>query len=282
MDNTLVRLDILASEDAAEDVVGVLAMLAEDGWEEEDLPTGETRFRVHSEDSAFAERLEGALRSLPGDVQIERSAIARQDWTSTWRQFFTPVVCGDFVVLPPWLSHCEEARGRKSIVIEPKSAFGTGHHATTALCLGAISSLLEQGRLRAGQSFLDLGTGSGVLGIGCCLSGLRGVGTDIDALAVENARENAALNHVSGLEILPGSTEAVRGRTFDLVVANILAQPLMALAADIVALRGEHGALVLSGLLEIQADGVEAAYAAQGMPPARRLVNGEWCALVWA
>ncbi len=277
----LIRLEILAAEDAAEAVSTVLTLQVDFGWEEEDLPTGETRFRVHCEEAELADQLEKALGALSGEVDVQRTTVEKQDWTSAWREFFTPVVCGNFVVLPPWLKNDPAAQGRTPIFIEPKSAFGTGHHATTALCLQVISSLLASGRVHAGQHFLDLGTGSGVLSIACCLSGLQGIGTDIDQLAVENAQENCALNAVSGLEILLGSTETVRGTTFDLVVANILAQPLMDLAQDLVALRGQGGALVLSGLLEIQADSVEAAYTALGLPAARRLVDGEWCALVW-
>ncbi len=144
-----------------------------------------------------------------------------------------------------------------------------------------LSDLLDAGRVKAGMEFLDLGTGSGILGVGCCLSGLTGVGADIDPLAVENARENRTLNGVRGFEILSGSTEAVAGRAFDLVLANILARPLRELAPDIVKLLRPGGCLVLSGLLEVQADDVEAAYTALGLPCARRIVEGDWTALVW-
>ena len=209
-------------------------------------------------------------------------ALEAQDWLSAWRQFFTPVCCGSrFVVLPPWLAESPDFPGRTPVLIEPKSAFGTGHHATTALCLGVVSDLLDQGRIASGQTFLDLGTGSGVLGIACCKSGLSGLGLDIDPLAVDNALENRELNQVSGFDAALGGIEAAVGRSFDLVLANILARPLMELAPAVAAARKPDGCLVLSGLLEIQADGVEAAYKAQGLPAARRVIEGEWCALVW-
>ena len=169
------------------------------------------------------------------------------------------------------------------ILIEPKSAFGTGHHATTALCLRVVSDLLEAGRLQQGQHFLDLGTGSGVLGIGCCKFGLTGEGLDIDPLAVDNAVENRALNAIApeNFTVAEGSIDAVTGKQFDLVLANILARPLTEMAADIVRACRPGGCLVLSGLLEIQADGVTAAYKAQGLPEPRRIIDGEWAALVW-
>ena len=192
--------------------------------------------------------------------------------------------CGkQFVVLPPWLADTPDFPGRTPILIEPKSAFGTGHHATTALCLRVVSDLLEAGRLQAGQHFLDLGTGSGVLGIGCCKSGLTGEGLDIDPLAVDNALENRVLNAVApeNFTVAEGSIGAVAGKRFDLVLANILARPLIEMAADIVRACRLGGCLVLSGLLEIQADGVAAAYRAQGLPEPRRIIDGEWAALVW-
>ncbi|MDE7064949.1 MAG: 50S ribosomal protein L11 methyltransferase [Desulfovibrionaceae bacterium] len=280
--NTLIRLDILADDGQLDPVTGVLALRVSFGWEEESLPTGETRFRVHCGNADFMQALAEELRDRIPGLRLETADVPEEDWTMAWREFFTPVACGTrFLVLPPWLRESVDMNGRTPVYIEPKSAFGTGHHATTALCLGVLSDLLDAGRVKAGMEFLDLGTGSGILGIGCCLSGLTGVGADIDPLAVENARENRTLNGVRGFEILSGSTEAVAGRAFDLVLANILARPLRELAPDIVKLLRPGGCLVLSGLLEVQADDVEAAYTALGLPCARRIVEGDWAALVW-
>ncbi|WP_299392395.1 50S ribosomal protein L11 methyltransferase [uncultured Desulfovibrio sp.] len=279
------RLEIVAQEDAYDRVCGLLALEVSFGWEEENLPTGETRFRIHCEQESYLSDLQDRIRRAVPDVCQTLSAVEEKDWVDAWKQFFTPVCCGSrFVVLPPWLADSPEFAERTPIIIEPKSAFGTGHHATTALCLRVISDLLDEGRLAAGQRFLDLGTGSGVLGIGCCKYGLRGEGLDIDPLAVDNALENRELNRIApeAFTIGAGSIEAVKGRTFDLVLANILARPLTEMAPDIVAARAADGALVLSGLLVIQADGVEAAYRACGLPEARRIIDGEWCALVWA
>lgn len=279
------RLEIVAQEDAYDRVCGLLALEVSFGWEEENLPTGETRFRIHCEQESYLSDLRDRIRRAVPDVCQTLSAVEEKDWVDAWKQFFTPVCCGSrFVVLPPWLADSPEFAERTPIIIEPKSAFGTGHHATTALCLRVISDLLDEDRLAAGQRFLDLGTGSGVLGIGCCKYGLRGEGLDIDPLAVDNALENRELNRIApeAFTIGAGSIEAVKGRTFDLVLANILARPLTEMAPDIVAARAADGALVLSGLLVIQADGVEAAYRACGLPEARRIIDGEWCALVWA
>lgn len=278
------RLEIVVAESDYDCATGLLALEVPFGWEEQSLPTGETRFRVHCEQKDFLERLQQLLKQTVPAAESALSELEETDWLAAWRQFFTPVCCGNhFVVLPPWLADTQDFPGRTPILIEPKSAFGTGHHATTALCLRVVSDLLEAGRLQHGQHFLDLGTGSGVLGIGCCKFGLTGEGLDIDPLAVDNAVENRALNAITpeNFTVAEGSIGAVAGKQFDLVLANILARPLTEMAADIVRACRPGGCLVLSGLLEIQADGVTAAYKAQGLPEPRRIIDGEWAALVW-
>ena len=281
---TIHRLEIVVAESDYDCATGLLALEVPFGWEEQSLPTGETRFRVHCEQKDFLERLQQLLKQTVPAAESALSELEETDWLAAWRQFFTPVCCGNhFVVLPPWLADTQDFPGRTPILIEPKSAFGTGHHATTALCLRVVSDLLEAGRLQQGQHFLDLGTGSGVLGIGCCKFGLTGEGLDIDPLAVDNAVENRALNAITpeNFTVAEGSIGAVAGKQFDLVLANILARPLTEMAADIVRACRPGGCLVLSGLLEIQADGVTAAYKAQRLPEPRRIIDGEWAALVW-
>ena len=276
------RLEVVVTEEDADRATGLLTLGVPFGWEEESLPTGETRFRIHCDNPEFINNLQNDVQAHIPDAQCARTTLEEQDWLAAWRQFFTPVPCGErFVVLPPWLAETQDFPGRTKVLIEPKSAFGTGHHATTALCLSVVSGLLDSGRLKAGQHFLDLGTGSGVLGIACCKSGLIGEGYDIDSLAVENALENRVLNGVEGFEVGLGSIDALEGRTYDLVLANILARPLIELAQRIVWACKPGACLVLSGLLEIQADSVEQAYMAQCLPKPRRVIDGEWCALVW-
>ena len=281
---TIHRLEIVVAESDYDCATGLLALEVPFGWEEQSLPTGETRFRVHCEQKDFLERLQQLLKQTVPAAESALSELEETDWLAAWRKFFTPVCCGNhFVVLPPWLADTQDFPGRTPILIEPKSAYGTRQHATTPLCLRVVSDLLEAGRLQQGQHFLDLGTGSGVLGIGCCKFGLTGEGLDIDPLAVDNAVENRALNAIApeNFTVAEGSIDAVAGKQFDLVLANILARPLTEMAADIVRACRPGGCLVLSGLLEIQADGVTAAYKAQGLPEPRRIIDGEWAALVW-
>jgi len=278
----LIRCDILADEDISEFVSGILALRVSSGWEEQSLPDGRTCFIIHAPDASFIQNLTGEIQDLHPSPEILVSRVEEQDWHHVWREYFTPVACGElFLALPPWREHDALLEGRLPIIIEPRSAFGTGHHASTVLCLEAISELYQAGRIAAGMSFLDLGTGSGILGIGCCRLGLSGIGLDTDPLAIENALENRERNQCPQFELAVGSMEHVAGRSFDLVLANILAGPLQDLAPDMRRVLKKPGCLVLSGILTIQADAVEASYRREGFGEARHKLSGEWTALVW-
>ncbi len=276
----LIRLEIVAEDARYDTIVGLLVRIVSYGWEEESLPAGETLFRVHCDNAAVYRQLVAAVQGRIPGVSLKQETVPAQDWAVAWREFFTPVNAGDFIVLPPWLLESTPLEGKKPIVIEPASAFGTGHHNTTVLCLDAISQLMASGRLRFGMRFFDVGTGTGILGIACCLGGMSGLGSDIDPVAVTNALENVRLNHVgSAFRIVQGSAGAGAGECFDAVVANILAEPLRELAPDILACLKPGGCLILSGLLDVQADAVAAAYAVLGRP--RRMQSGDWVALIW-
>lgn len=178
MAKKLIRLTIDTDTEETYDIVsGILTLMISFGWEEKVLPDGRTRFLVHCENAELIEDVRRAITDrLPG-AAVKVDSVEQEDWVSAWKEFFTPVACGSrFVVLPPWRSAEPGFEAREKIFIEPKSAFGTGHHATTSLCLEAISGLLDEGRIRKGQTFLDLGTGSGVLSVGLCKSGLSGEG----------------------------------------------------------------------------------------------------------
>ncbi len=286
----LVRIAVTVNGEDEELLGALLAMHVASGWEEETLPTGETTAVVHTDNVVFASELEQELTSRLPEVRIRRETVEQKDWMSAWREYFTPVAAGSrFLVLAPWMEAERAASDRCVIVIEPKMAFGTGHHNTTALCLAALSDLADAGRIKPGMRFLDLGTGSGILGIACAKLGLTGLGLDIDILAVENALENRVANAVAEENFIVrrgGVEEAEDG--YDLIVANILAQPLKDMAPDIArrlrpgGATAAGGVLVLSGLLGIQADAVAAAYADEGLPQPRRMDSGDWAALIWA
>jgi ribosomal protein L11 methyltransferase len=203
------------------------------------------------------------------------------DWVAAGLSALPPVAAGRFVV------HGSHDRGkipagRMAIEIDAGRAFGTGHHATTAGCLTVLDGLL---RARRYGNPLDLGAGSGVLAIAMAKVLRKPVlAGDIDPLAVRIAAENARANRVAHLVrpvLSDGLAHAeMRGRApFDLVVANILAEPLMRLAPALSRMLAPGGDLVLSGLLAHQRERVVAAYAAQGvhLRAARRFEN--WAVL---
>ncbi len=279
---TLIRLDITIPEDMQDLATVALVRKLQYGWEEEVLPTGDIRYRVHLDNPAYAEEFLTELRTFVPDAQVERDEVENQNWALAWREFFTPVRVGEsFMVIAPWMEGEQDLEGRIPIVIEPKTAFGTGHHPTTALCLACVSKLATEGRLHEGMRFFDIGTGSGILSIGCAKLGMTGLGVDIDLLAVENSEENRVINGVADAFAVARGSADYTEETFDVVLANILAQPLKELAPQIHARVAAGGCLVLSGLLETQADSVEEAYTALGLPAARREVDGEWAALIW-
>lgn len=279
----LIRMDLAAPLELLEPLTGLLFERVRHGWEEREADPGEVVLRIHAELPEFCQELRQEVQALFPAVRVEMTQVPKRDWALAWREFFTAVPCGeDFIVIAPWMVEEHPYQERIPIIIEPKTAFGTGHHPTTALCLEVLSLMYREGRLSPGMRFLDLGTGSGILGLAAAKLGLRGLGLDNDPLAIENAVENKTVNAVGeefALQI--GSIEAAAGETFDLVLANILAEPLIAMAPEICSLLAPEGKLVLSGLLDIQREAVMAAYLGQGKPRPREIVVGEWAALVW-
>jgi ribosomal protein L11 methyltransferase len=205
--------------------------------------------------------------AVAGSGSVAWEEVEDRDWDAEWRAGFGPIeVAPGWVLAPPW----DAPPG--ALIVEPGQGFGTGLHPSTRM---ALRGLLATG-CTAGTA-LDIGCGSGVLAIAAARLGLRATGIDVEAGAVRDAERNAALNGVScafsttTLEDVPG--------TFDVVLANLHAELLVALRDPIVGRTGE--ALVMAGILADRADGVVAAYA-----PRLRLVGtereDEWVALRWA
>lgn len=211
---------------------------------------------------------------LPG-AAFELGQVVEQDWSERWKDLIKAVVAGRLWVGPPWLRAQAPARSVQ-VVIEPGMAFGTGDHATTHFCLEALDRALAE---RPGASVLDVGTGSAVLAIAARkLGASRVVGTDNDPVAIRVAQENAAANGVEGLELSTADLAQVPG-TFDVVLANILANTLIELAAPIADKVAPQGLLVLAGILATQADEVLAAYLPRGLTLRARVLRGEWAML---
>lgn len=282
----LERLEILVEEEDFPLAEALVGQALSYGWEEESLATGQIKLTLHCEDGEILNTLANQIKDFLPEAACTRSKIVQADWTNAWKEYFTPIEVGDFVILPPWLAETyENPKKLHPIVIEPKSAFGTGHHASTVLCLKAITTLYHEGKIKAGQRFLDLGTGTGILGIACTKYGLTGNGLDIESLAVDNAKENCALNKVQDFSIELGSIEKAKGKKYDVVIANILAQPLREMAEDIMAVTKDNKVLILSGFLGTQVESLEKAYAKMGKARQFRqetdMKDGEWISLYW-
>lgn len=182
------------------------------------------------------------------------STLPEQDWVRLTQSQFAPVpICADFWIVPTW--HEPPAEARKIIRLDPGLAFGTGTHPTTRMCLRWVAQ--DRGTLPLGR-VLDYGCGSGILAIAAALYGAQDIdAVDIDPAAVESASRNAALNQVT---IRCGLPDIALGR-YDTVLANILATPLKVLAPLLCGRVAAGGRLVLSGILERQAQELTAAYA---------------------
>ena len=206
--------------------------------------------------------------------------LADADWLAMSLSGLPPVRAGRFFVFG---AH-DKGRAPVNSVnlrIEAGAAFGTGHHGTTVGCLFAYDTLLKARRF---NKILDVGAGTGVLAIAAARTGTKtAVGTDIDRPSVRIARENAQLNkararfvHASGL----GHRSVRAAAPYDLVFANILAPPLVALAQDIKGALRPGGIAILSGLLRTQERRVFAAYRSKGFRLARRIHRDAWATLV--
>ena len=203
---------------------------------------------------------------------VDVQAVEPVDWATHWRRHFSPLQFGDLWVVPSWLDAPEGAQ--HILRIDPSNAFGTGSHETTSLCTERIVA----GPLP--EVVLDIGTGTGILAMAALLFGAqRAVGTDNDPDALVVARENAEKNGLGDRLTLTGDGPETLGR-FELVVANILAGPLITHAPQVA--EATAGTLLLSGILGTQADDVIAAYKTQGLTFVKRTDRGEWVLLEFA
>ncbi|MBI0168840.1 MULTISPECIES: 50S ribosomal protein L11 methyltransferase [Bartonella] len=213
--------------------------------------------------------------------KIEIEILPDIDWVSHSLEGLNPVRAGRFFVHG---SHDRDKvkPGDLAIEIDAGQAFGTGHHGTTVGCLELIADVMEHEKP---QNALDLGTGSGILAIGIALiKPIRILATDIDPIAIKVAKENFALNGVAKTITAITATglddEEIKKRSpFDLIVANILANPLIELAPQMVPALKKGGSIVLSGILEEQHDRVVKAFEAEGAKYIKTLHHEGWVAI---
>lgn len=217
------------------------------------LPVGfeetDTGFIIRSEDDLetmtwgleqFSEALQKALGETI-ELECVQSKLKNSDWVELYQQSITPLAIDKFYIYPTWN---EPNPDLINIVIDPALAFGTGHHPTTASSLRAISQYVKEN-----DSVIDVGCGSGILGIGAMKLGAKVDACDTDIVSVENSIKNAELNELQFSNIWEGSCSLSKS-TYNVVVANIVADVLTFIAKDLKAVMKDDAVLILSGILD--------------------------------
>lgn len=203
------------------------------------------------------------------------------DWINNWKQYFHQFYIDDILVIPSWEETKEEDQGRMTLHIDPGTAFGTGMHETTQLCIRQLKKYVT-----SDTALLDVGTGSGILGILALMFGAdRVVGTDLDPCAVEAVKDNIEANHIdtSRFEMMIGNLitdKEVQDRVgyacYDIVVANILADVLVGLTPVITGQLKEGGIYITSGIIDDKEETVVEAVKAAGLTVIEVTYQGEW------
>jgi ribosomal protein L11 methyltransferase len=205
------------------------------------------------------------------------------NWVAKSLEGLKPVVAGGFYVYGSHDEATVPTVGVTPILVDAAQAFGTGHHETTAGCLEAIDRVLKKRQFR---SMIDVGTGTGLLAIALAKRTRRPIiASDIDPVAVVTTDENARLNGVAtfirGIEAVGlDHPEITKAGPYDLIVANILVGPLVALAPDMRKAAAHGATIILSGILNTQVPRIVAAYHAQGIVVAEKLLKSEWATLI--
>lgn len=281
-----IRLYVSTTEKQAEDILDLLSEV----FGEEDFAIGTTEvdekkdiweasvYMMTQDEAEVRSRIEEALKETFPEAALLREVIPDVDWVVKSLEGLKPVRAGRFLVHG---SHDRDKvrSGDIAIEIDAGQAFGTGHHGTTAGCLEVIDRVL---RARTVRNALDLGTGSGVLAIAVRkLRNIPVLATDIDPIAVRVAAENVRRNGItSGISTVaaPGfhSTAFSEHGPFDLIIANILARPLIKMAPQLVTNLAPGGSVILSGILASQRWKVLAAYNGAKLRHVRTIWRNGW------
>jgi ribosomal protein L11 methyltransferase len=281
-----IRLYVSTTEKQAEEILDLLSEV----FGEEDFAIGTTEidekkdiweasvYMMAEDEADVRSRVEEALAQAFPDAALSREVIPDVDWVTKSLEGLKPVRAGRFLVHG---SHDRDKvrMGDIAIEIDAGQAFGTGHHGTTAGCLEVIDGVVRSRKVR---NALDLGTGSGVLAIAVRkLRNIPVLATDIDPIAVRVAAENVRRNSIaSGIRTVtaPGfhSTAFSENGPFDLIIANILARPLIRMAPQLVTNLAPGGSVILSGILASQRWKVIAAYNGAKLRHVRTIWRNGW------
>ncbi len=242
----------------------------------EDSYSGASRIKLYLEDNADGAAM---LKEIERLYAISTSTVEDSDWENNWRQYYKPLEIGEkLLVVPEWEE--AEVEGRVKLILDPGLMFGTGSHATTRMCLETLEKFSG-----AGKTVLDLGCGSGILGIGALVLGCdSAVGVDIDPKAPDIVMENAALNGIGGdrLKVYAGDIigdaflRKMLGGGYDMVLANIVSDVIIPLAPHVRPFMSRDAVFITSGIIDGREEEVQAAIESAGFSVKAHLHEEEW------
>lgn len=287
-DASWVEVRVAVSTDAAEAAAEILRELRGGGLVEEHPAPGRTRFRCYLPPSrllaatlrAVRMRIRGLRRYglAPGRITVTHRRVRGRRWATAWRAHATATRIGRLLIRPSWIRAAPRP-GDVVVAIDPGMAFGTGMHASTRLALRGLVQALNR---RPGAAVYDVGTGSGILAIAAAALGARAVwAVDSDPVATAAARANARLNGCARrVRVVDGSGLGGAPGRADVIVANIVADTIVALLADAGARLGAGGVFIGSGIVTGRVRAVQRAARAAGLRTRAVLREGDWRAVV--
>lgn len=243
----------------------------------------ENRRQIQAVQTAMEELSKGVRRGDFGDaadfgsLRVVSSFDDDSEWKDKWKEYFKPSRIANTIVVKPTWEEYSRKEGELVIEIDPGMAFGTGTHETTSLCVQMLEAYQKKG-----DKVLDVGCGSGILSIAAALLGAEDVlAVDIDPVAVEVAQENIALNQVSAVcrAAYGDLTKGIDYRA-DIVVANLMADLVMMLAADVAEHMTEEGLFISSGILVEKEELVAGCLRSKGFSIVEIREDGGWCCIV--
>jgi len=241
---------------------------------DEGVELGEGQIIVRSEsDLTFVkDALVSLSESLESPIEMDYILEEKEnvDWIKTYQDSIQPIEAGKFYIFPSWYEPKDDLI---NIKIDPALAFGSGHHATTFSCLEAVSSYVK-----SEDKIIDVGCGSGILGLACKKLGAQVELCDTDPLSVESCKENFELNEETYDKLWEGSIDKAEG-SYDVVIANIIADVLRFIAKDLKAAVKDNGYLILSGILDKKEDLIKESF--KDLTLEKRTLKDEWVTLVY-
>ena len=257
------RIEIVVAADRTEWVAAEAFAAGASGIEEREEGS-RTRLLIYAP-AACSAAVCAAVRTTAGKgASLVVAPVVPENWPETWKEGLRPLVVSPRLVIRPSVAASDLVAGQVEVVIEPRQAFGTGAHGSTALALTLVDARLAEKR---GGRLLDVGSGSGVLAIAALRLGATGaLACDLDPIAARETAENAARNGVS-VASFAGSLDALGARAgvFELVVANLISSELAPILPALIDRVAETGALVLSGLLAAERAAIEARLTRHGL-----------------